>query len=664
MWRLTPVVLACFYAAPAAASTALDAISCPAIPLVGESTDNMRTRAPLPLRNLQRTASYRIDATLDPDKHTISGRESVSWRNRSDVPVCTLYLHVDLNAFEGYDSRYMTLQRMRGIEPDVPRGEWGHGELLRVQQGGEEAPWIYVQPDGSPPADRSVVRLDLPQPVAPGETAELDIDFAGRLPGSWAETGYAGTFHLAAGWFPQIATLQLPGEEGAASLQWNARAYAGDRADREPADFDVHIRAPRDYSIASTGEPRGVLWSQRDSDNHFIQQDTRTFAWAADARFVQPLEYEYSPPNGQPVTLRVLYRLGDAAAAVNSLGTMIDALSYYSASLGGYPESTLTAVIGPRNAGQLSGQFFPSLFTAGKQAGAARERADVTQAALAAIGSAYFTEGTDAVFRAGVRRYWAERFQHFRNDGMRLAVHGGWAQRLLEPWRLAFMAERRKALTRMDADALRADHIARVLHDLETRIGAIAMDQAFRSWRRGVRAGYPDTSQTRWLLGEGSGHADEFERAFAMIDAGIAADDRVLRFSSEELRPRDGYGRRDGAHAEAVPRGASGKQPRAYRTVVVAQRSGIAVPQTLTVTFADGSTHSEQWNDTRTLAHFEWTTRARAVSAQIDPQRHVLLDRNKFDDGRTIAADLRPVRRWWGEIAAMVQAVASWLVLL
>ncbi|KQY51771.1 hypothetical protein [Lysobacter sp. Root494] len=666
MWRLIAFVLVCLCVAPAGAAAAYETLSCPVIPLAGDTSaaaDNMRTRAPLPLKMPQRTTRYQIDAMLDPETHAIRGSQRVSWRNRSSVPVCALYLHMDLNAFESYGTRYMSLQRARGREPDVPRGEWGYSELKRVRQGGLDAPWIYVQPEGSPADDHTVVRVDLPQPVAPGEVAELEMDFAARLPGSWASTGRAGSFHLVSGWFPQIATLQLPGEQAAAWLQWNTYAFNGDYADREPADFDVHIKVPPNYRVAASGEPLGVALQPDHRDHHFVQQDAKTFAWAADSQFVQPLEYEYTPPNGQPLTLRVLYRLGNAAAAVRVLGTMMDALTYYSTSLGSYPTLSLTAVIAPRNAAQLAGQSFPDLFTASGQPSAAGT-SPLDAPALAAIGSAYFSEGTDETLREGAWRYWADRYQRYRGQATAVPTKSGWLRRFFEPWRLAFTAQRTRNATRMDSENLRTDHVAKALHDVEMRIGTPAMDNAFRSWRRGVRAGYPDTSQTRWLLAEGSGYPDEFERAFAIMDSGIAVDDRIIGFSSDRILPRPGYVLRNGTRIELTETEQADARKLEYRTVVVTQREGVAVPQLLTVTFADGSRRSAQWNDTRTLAHFEWTTPVRAISVQLDPQRHVVLDRNKFDDGRTLAADTRPVRRWTSELAAMVQLAASWLVLV
>src|SRR5689334_15107072 len=47
-----------------------------------------------------RVVHYDIEATLDPVKHLVAGREKLTWRNRSGVPVKSVYLHLYMNAFE------------------------------------------------------------------------------------------------------------------------------------------------------------------------------------------------------------------------------------------------------------------------------------------------------------------------------------------------------------------------------------------------------------------------------------------------------------------------------------------------------------------------------------------------------------------------------------
>ncbi len=55
-----------------------------------------------------RVASYRIDAELDAAKHAVTGRERMTWRNRSDRPVDRIYVHLYLNAFQNEGSTWFT----------------------------------------------------------------------------------------------------------------------------------------------------------------------------------------------------------------------------------------------------------------------------------------------------------------------------------------------------------------------------------------------------------------------------------------------------------------------------------------------------------------------------------------------------------------------------
>lgn len=104
-----------------------------------------------------------------------------------------MYLHLYLNAFEGEHSTFFTEKRKldTGFRSGVGTrdGEWGYIELRSMTQNGAKAPWHFVQPDNGLATDRTVVRADLPQAVAPGETT-LDIRFFDQLLRVIARTGY------------------------------------------------------------------------------------------------------------------------------------------------------------------------------------------------------------------------------------------------------------------------------------------------------------------------------------------------------------------------------------------------------------------------------------------------------------------------------------------
>src|SRR5690606_13888649 len=225
-----------------------------------------------------RVVAYSIDAELDPDKHTIKGRQQLTWRNRSAQPVCSVYLHLYLNGFDGPGSTFMTEQRAseQGFRSNVSTGdgEYGYIRLDKVAQAGAAAKWTFVQPDGGPKTDRSVVRIDLPQPVAPGASTTLDIDFFDQLPRVVARTGYYGSFHLVAQWFPKIGVLELPGERGATAPRWNAHEFhLHSEFYADFGSYDVRITVPRGYTVGSTGKLDGTPVEKAGKVTHRYLQD-------------------------------------------------------------------------------------------------------------------------------------------------------------------------------------------------------------------------------------------------------------------------------------------------------------------------------------------------------------------------------------------------------
>src|SRR3546814_12664234 len=108
-------------------------------------------------------------------------------------------------------------------------GQWGYIKLRKVAQGGAPVQWSFFQPDGGPSTDRTVVKLVLPQPVAPGASTTLDLHFFDQLPRAVARTGYYQRFHLVAQWSPKIGLLELPVARGDTAPRWNSHAIPAHR---------------------------------------------------------------------------------------------------------------------------------------------------------------------------------------------------------------------------------------------------------------------------------------------------------------------------------------------------------------------------------------------------------------------------------------------------
>ena len=712
MRRLACMALLLLSCAASAQPARQAAASCPTVALAGRSASAVSVpSAPdawggprdgaATLSN--RVVRYDIDARLDPDEHSIVGKQKLTWRNRSAQPVCSVYLHLYLNAFEGPGSTFMTEQRAGGrFRSGVASndGDWGWIRLQRVQQAGKPVPQQFVQPDGGPASDRTVVRLDLPQPVPAGGSTTLDIDFLSQLPRVVARTGHFKTFHLVAQWFPKIAVLELPGERGATAPRWNAHEFhLHSEFYADFGEFDVRIDVPEGWTVGATGELQGTPVARGGRVVHrYVQADVHDFAWTADKRFAEPLESSWSGPGSPQVKLRVLFHPEHRGSAEPAMQATKDSLEYFSRTLGPYPYRTVTVVVPPLNASEAGGMEYPTFYTA-----MGYERADpgtmsrhlLDFVTIHEFGHGYFygilasNEFEEPALDEGVNEYWNQRMLGERKQGWPATTP--WLQRLGIGFQLpGFDQERLSGGLADPSDALGVNswtrlssgsygtvysRTAAMLHQLENQVGSAAMERAFKLYYQRWKFRHPSFADFREALAEGTGQRELVERTFAQHVFGAQrVDDRVASLSSSEIVPTAGWQVLDGKHQLVTAKqvreriaqarkAAEGRKAGAYpyRTVVVVRRDGAAVPQLLQVRFADGSVREARFDGPERWRRFTWETPSQAVSAQLDPAGQVVMDHAKHDDGRTREADRTVANRWTADLAALLQTLFALL---
>jgi hypothetical protein len=653
-----------------------------------------------------RVVNYEIEATLDPARHAIAGKEKLTWRNRSTVPVRSVYLHLYMNAFEGANSTFFTEKRelstgfRSGV--DTKDGEWGHIALNKVAQGEAKVPWTFVHPDNGPATDHTVVRFDLPAAVAPGASTTLDIDFSTQLPRVIARTGYFGTFHLAGQWFPKIGVLELPGERGATAPRWNVHEFH--LTSEFYADFgtyDVKITAPKEYVVGATGELQGAPQEKNGMlTHHYTQADVHDFAWTADKASGKPLEGSWTNPGSPEVKLRVLYPAEYVASAAPALKAAKDALTYFSNTLGPYPYKTLTVVIPPHNANEAGGMEYPTFFTAegySKVEPGTMVASMLDFVTIHEFGHGYFygilasNEFEEPMLDEGLNEYWDTRMLRERGQGIAATTPLLRAIGFAPTFKM-FDVERGTSSREEPADPLGRNtwdrlqsigtvysRTATAMRDLEERVGKPALEKAFKEYYRRWKFRHPSIADLRDTLAEVTGQREAVEQAFALhVYHASKIDDRVTALSSVEEAPQPGTFEAGGKWLELTekqadkkaeeahqawekshPNAKKGTGPYPFRTMVTVRRYGVGVPQTLVVKFADGSSETVQWNADEKWHRFSWLKPVKAVSAELDPQRLHYLDVSKLDDSRTIKADSSASRRWSSDFAALAQFIFS-----
>lgn len=111
-------------------------------------------------------------------------------------------------------------------------------------------------PRGEAPFDRTLFSVDLPRPVASGETVAVKIEWESRLPRVRRRTGTKGDFILMSHWFPKLAVYEGGRGWRAHPFHMNTEFYA------DYGTYDVTLDLPAEYagkvagSGAQSGEPK------------------------------------------------------------------------------------------------------------------------------------------------------------------------------------------------------------------------------------------------------------------------------------------------------------------------------------------------------------------------------------------------------------------------
>lgn len=267
--------------------------------LAADSQSALTDRPDVPL--------YRISATLDPQQHTISGSQSVRLTNTEDTALDAIYFRLYVNAAH-YDEGEMTVAdaRVNGTPVEA---------ALEV--------------------DETALRIPLDQPLAPGQSAEIELNFQATVPESGG--GY-GLFNESDGvfmlynWHPELAIF----EDG----EWLLHPVAdqGDPTNTDVANYVVSFAAPESFSVISGGVETTSAEQDGGTAHTSVAALTRNFVVVASDQF----ESEQQQSGDTLVTSYYLPGSEQGGQAV--LETAVKSLELFGTEFGPYPYTELDVV--------------------------------------------------------------------------------------------------------------------------------------------------------------------------------------------------------------------------------------------------------------------------------------------------------------------------------
>ena len=573
---------------------------------------------------------------LDHAARTLRGRETIRWRNISATPTSELQFHLYWNAWRDAESTWLRERHLVGTSTTLPLDGWGSTDVtavrLREPSGSTRdltSQMRFIAPDDGNARDRTVMAVPLGLTIEPNETVQLEIEWTGKVPQPFARTGYVGNYYFVAQWFPKLGVLEDAG--------WNTHQFHA--ATEFYADFgvyDVRITLPSSFVLGASGRRTGRMENGDGSVTHrYHGEDIHDFAWTASPDFLD-LSRTFTHETLPPVEMRLLLQKERAGQADRYFGITAATLKRYGEWFGAYPYGYAT-IVDPAFQSDSDGMEYPTLFT-----GRSRwlTRPDVQTPEMTTsheTGHQWWyamvasNEFEHAWMDEGINTYATARVldEVFRRNRVEQRYFGTFI-----PWSF-----RDIPFTRLDNDRINGyrdnpnadvpatptfrywqgsaaiisyNKTALWLHTLERHLGWPMMQRILSTYFDRWKFRHPTPADFFQVVNDVSGQdlTPFFEQVYRSSN--------TFDYAVQELKSD----RRDDG---------------TYRTVVVVQRLGEAMlPVDVVTTFADGQQVKERWNglDRRTIYVYERPSRA--TSAEVDPQRALLVDANYTNNSRTL----------------------------
>ncbi len=301
----------------------------------------------------QQKADYKMDIVLNNDNQSISGKETVTYYNQSPDVLRYLWLQLDQN-MRAQDSDTPKVGRGSAIQDTVTTrtigayvNEFDGGFKLTAVKDASGKDLKYQ-------VNKTMMRIDLPTPLKPGESTSFKIDWNYNINNRMLDGGRSGLeyfqdqdeyLYTIAQFFPRMAVYN--DAEG-----WQNKQFLGSGEFALTfGDYDVKLTVPSDFMVGSTGtlqNPEDVLTkdemkrfkeAQKSYDKpviittqaeveakmankakvkgtktwNFKAENVRDFAFCASRKFIwdaqavklengaEPLAMSYYPPEGNPL---------------------------------------------------------------------------------------------------------------------------------------------------------------------------------------------------------------------------------------------------------------------------------------------------------------------------------------------------------------------------
>ncbi|MGE0704684.1 MAG: M1 family metallopeptidase [Vicinamibacterales bacterium] len=616
-----------------------------------------------------RNANYAIDATLDAAARKIAATATIEWRNTTANPAGELQFHLYWNAWKDEGSTFMR-ERARVGEGGLPDEGRGRIDITSLSLSGPDIDLMdarrFVLTDAGTDTDETVMAVRLPVPVQPGESVTIGVAWTADIPAPIARTGAVGDYFFIAHWYPKLGVFEDTG--------WNTHQFhASTEFFADYGVYDVRLTVPRGWVVGATGVERERVDAGEQGITHrYYQEDVHDFAWTTSPEFLERSAVfepaEGSGAGGAPVHLRLLLQPEHLGQESRHFDAARAALQLFGEWFGPYPFGHLT-IVDPAYRSRSAGMEYPTLFTAGTSwivpdevTFNTPEEVTVHEAGhqwwQGVVGSNEFENAwiDEGITTFATARVMDEGLPQIYLEGRFFGDAVAWVYRDIPLSRETFLNRRAGYRRNGESDvpatpsyryhpgggfSITYNKTALWLHTLERWLGWEVVQRGLQTLFEENRFSHPTPDDVFRALSTAAGRDltpffDEVFRSSNTFDYGV-----------EQI--------------ESSGRGDS------VRSTVIVRRYGEAIfPVDIAMVFADGTRVMESWDGRDRWRAFEYERGARLVSAEVDPERVLLLDVDFTNNSRTTKPMGEEVATKWSLkwLVWLQDAMSNWTVLL
>jgi hypothetical protein len=637
-----------------------------AVPLFAQTTPLLPSQK-VPLSD--RVVAYQIDAKYTPKTHSLDATETLTWTNYTGQPQDRLPFHLYLNAFQPKST--FTKEGFEGGNRDVQTGakwedkKFGEDVIKSfevVGMGDLTAKLRFIHPDDDNANDKSVVEVQLPRAVAPGESATFKIAFHDQFPEVVARSGYKRDFLLAGQWFPKIGVWW--------KNAWNCHQFhASTEFFADFGTYDVKLTLPAKFNVGATGVQTGETANADGTKTlQYKAEDVHDFAWTADPT-TKIVDDTVTISSGT-VKIRMFMQPGHMSSSQRYLDALKGTMKKFDEWIGPYPYSQITVVDPPHGGGAAGGMEYPTFITADTAWWMLDGLKEPEVVVEHEFGHQYWygmvatNEFEEAWLDEGINQYTECKVMdalYGRDVDMlntRVATGG---ERGVDRVSYIGVAELDpmtrygwKFLNFNSYGGITYSKTAVVLLTLEHIIGEQKVREAQHVYFERYRFKHPTGDDFMNTVNEVAGQSLDWYWNQAVRGTQVL-DYRVMSANSE---------RADWAEKNAPKKEKKGETE--YVSNVVVHRKGdFILPVTLEVKFDNGETIREQWDGQDRWHRYSWQKKAKLVSAEIDPEHAIMLDRDRFNNSWLAEGDSHATGKiagYWMLFTQWFSQLLAWLV--